>query len=439
MKTVGVLSTGSMNGAGEYEGSRFYAWTVFALTFGLILSDYLSRQAMGAVFPFLKSAWGVSDSKLGALISIVSLVVGVMTIPLSLVADRWGRVKSITLMAFVWCFATIACGLASNYTQMLVARAMVGFGEAAYAAAGAALLAHTFPISKRSAVLGAFQSGGIFGSVLGVIIGGAVASQFGWRYAFFAVGVPGLLLAGLYPFFVRDYEVPKLREDDNPRNSAHATLPFLQIVKEVFAARSGNFTFLAFGLQMGIPAILIAWVPTYFNRFYGFDPKKAALMAAVVVLSVGVGMLFGGGVADRLSRSRPRYRALVPAVYALLSGVMLVAAFALQPGMAGLAFFIGGALFAAAHGGCAVAMLIDVTRPAVHTTVTATAVLGASLLGLAPGPYLVGVISDIATLKIALTVAPLISIVAALMFVLASRYYESDIARRVLDAERATD
>ncbi|SOE62357.1 Predicted arabinose efflux permease, MFS family [Burkholderia sp. D7] len=439
MKTVGVLSTGGMNGTGEYQGSRAYAWTVFALTFGLILSDYLSRQAMGAVFPFLKSAWGLSDSKLGALVSIVSLVVGVMTIPLSLVADRWGRVKSITLMAFVWCFATIACGLASNYTQMLVARAMVGFGEAAYAAAGAALLAHTFPIGKRSAVLGAFQSGGIFGSVLGVIIGGAVASQFGWRYAFFAVGVPGLLLAGFYPFFVRDYEVPKLREDDNPRNSAHAALPFSQIVAEVFAARSGNFTFLAFGLQMGIPAILIAWVPTYFNRFYGFEPRKAALMAAVVVLSVGVGMLFGGGAADRLSRNRPRYRALVPAAYALLSGVILVAAFALQPGLAGLALFIGGALFAAAHGGCAVAMLIDVTRPAVHTTVTATAVLGASLLGLAPGPYLVGVISDIATLKIALTVAPLISIVAALMFVLASRYYEGDIAKRVLRPERAVD
>ncbi|MGA7816187.1 MAG: MFS transporter, partial [Caballeronia sp.] len=202
MKAAGVLLPGTVSGAGAYQGSKAYAWTVFALTFGLILSDYLSRQAMGAVFPLLKQAWGVSDSQLGALVSIVSLVVGVMTIPLSLVADRWGRVKSITLMAFVWCFATIGCGLASNYTQMLAARAMVGCGEAAYAAAGAALLAHTFPFGKRSAVLGAFQSGGIFGSVLGVVIGGAVASQFGWRYAFFAVGAPGLLIAALYPFFV---------------------------------------------------------------------------------------------------------------------------------------------------------------------------------------------------------------------------------------------
>ncbi|MFM0278732.1 MFS transporter [Paraburkholderia sediminicola] len=429
MRTLHLIQARETGGTGTYQGSKTYAWTVFALSFGLILSDYLSRQAVGAVFPFLKPVWGVSDSQLGALVSIVSLVVGVMTIPLSLIADRWGRVKSITLMAFVWCFATIACGLATSYTQMLVARAMVGFGEAAYAAAGAALLAHTFPGDKRSAVLGAFQSGGIFGSVMGVVIGGAVASQFGWRYAFFAVGAPGLLLAVLYPIFVRDYQVPALQEgaagnrvDGRPR--------FAEVFRQVFAARSGNFTFAAFGLQMGIPAILIAWVPTYFNRFYGYDPKKASLIAAVVVLVLGVGMLFGGGVADWLSKGRPRYRALVPAAYALISALMLFAAFALPPGVAGLVLLLGGALFAAAHGGAAVAMLIDVTHPAVHATVTATAVLGANLLGTAPGPYLVGLLSDVANLRTALTLAPLMSLAAAVLFLLAARYYEADIAAR---------
>jgi hypothetical protein len=80
-------------------------------------------------------------------------------------------------------------------------------------------------------------------------------------------------------------------------------------------------------------------------------------------------------------------------------------------------------------------MLIDVTRPAVHTTVTATAVLGASLLGLAPAPFLVGVLSDIATLKVALTIAPLILVAAAFIFVLPARDYESDLAKRALSHE----
>src|SRR5471030_1707662 len=190
--------------------ARAYAWTVFGLTFGLMLSDYLSRQVIGAVFPFLKADWGLLDAQLGALVSVVSLVVGVFTIPVSLVADRWGRVRSITLMAFIWCLATVACGLATNYWQLLAARAVVGLGEAAYAAAGAALLAHTFAPARRAAVLGAFQSAGLFGSVLGVVIGGTVAAHLGWRAAFFAVGAPGFVLAAIYPFVVRDYVAPQL-------------------------------------------------------------------------------------------------------------------------------------------------------------------------------------------------------------------------------------
>src|SRR5258707_8257690 len=120
----------TVDGSGTSPASSGYAWVVFALTFGLMLSDYLSRQVIGAVFPFLKADWGVSDSELGALVSVVSLVVGVLTIPMSLIADRWGRVKSITLMAFVWCLATIGCGLAASYSQLLAARAVVGLGEA---------------------------------------------------------------------------------------------------------------------------------------------------------------------------------------------------------------------------------------------------------------------------------------------------------------------
>jgi MFS family permease len=416
--------------------TRAYAWTVFGLTFGLMLSDYLSRQVIGAVFPFLKSDWGVLDAQLGALVSVVSLVVGVFTIPLSLIADRWGRVRSITLMAFVWCLGTIACGLATNYWQLLAARAVVGLGEAAYAAAGAALLAHTFAPARRAAVQGAFQSAGLFGSVLGVMIGGTVAVHLGWRAAFFAVGTPGFVLAAIYPFVVRDYVAPRL----HGTRMHGASLPAREVVTQVFRARSGNLTFLAFGLQMAMPAILIAWTPTFLNRFYGFAPQKAALMAAVAVLAGGVGLLMGGSLADRLSRSHARYRAVVPASYALLSGIALAVGFALPASPLALALIVLGAVFAAAHGGCAIALVMDVTHPAVRTTVTATAVLGVSLLGFAPGPFVVGVVSDVTDLKTALMLAPLVSLLAAGLFLLASRCYERDVASLALsDADRLGD
>ncbi|MFM0176253.1 MFS transporter [Paraburkholderia sediminicola] len=408
---------------------------MFALTFGLMLSDYLSRQLIGAVFPSLKAEWALSDAQLGTLVSVVSLAVGLLCVPLSLVSDRLGRVKSITVMAFVWCLATVACGLAQSYGQLLLARAFVGLGEAAYGAAGGALLAHVFPPKQRAAVLGAFLSAGLFGSVLGVVIGGAVAAQFGWRMAFFAVGAPGLLLALIYPVIVRDYKTVDLT-GKGKGNVAPAPLSVTRIAREVFAARSGNFTYLASGLQMAMPAILIAWLPTYLGRYYGMDVKKAALMAGLAVLASGIGMIFGGGMADRLSARHPRRRAIVPAVYSVLSAVVLIVAFSLPPGPVGLALLLVGALFAAAHGGCSAAIVCDVTHPGVRATVTAMISLSNNLIGLAPGPIIVGMLSDFFGLKLALTLAPGLALAAAVFFVAASRNYATDAARNQTRGEQ---
>ncbi|MEJ8859665.1 MFS transporter [Variovorax robiniae] len=408
---------------------RLYAWSVFALTFGLMMSDYLSRQVIGAVMPALKLEWSLLDSQLAMLVSVVSLVVGVLTVPISLVADRWGRVKSITLMAFVWCLATIACGMAHSHGQLLWARAFVGIGEAAYGAAGAALLAHVFPARQRAAVLGAFLSASLFGSVLGVVIGGAVAAQAGWRMAFFVVGAPGLLLALLYPFVVRDYKTVALDSTKSQGNASAERPGFQRVVREVFASRAGNFAFLASGLQMAMPAMLIAWLPTYFSRYHDIDLKKAGLMAGVAVLAAGVGMIFGGGLADRLSARNPRRRALVPAVYSVLTAVALMGAFALPPGPLSMGLIFLGALFAAAQGGCSSAIVCDVTHPGVRATVAATMALANNLIGLAPGPLIVGMLSDHLGLKLAMTLTPMLALAAAFFFVLSSRSYEADAAR----------
>src|SRR6188474_1862020 len=93
---------------GERAGAGNYAWLVFALTFGLLLSDYMSRQVLNAVFPLLKAEWALTDARLGLLSGIVALMVGLLTFPLSLLADRFGRVQSLAIMATVWSLATLA-------------------------------------------------------------------------------------------------------------------------------------------------------------------------------------------------------------------------------------------------------------------------------------------------------------------------------------------
>src|SRR6185369_2831732 len=143
-------------------------------------------------------------------------------VPLSFLADRWSRVKSIFLMAMVWSLATIGAGFAGSYAQLMGARSVVGLGEAAYGTVGMALLASLFPPKMRSTVLGAFLAAGMFGSVLGVMVGGFIAERWGWQAGFGAVGIPGLFLAVVFLLTVRDYKTVALPVGPKSRMTARA-------------------------------------------------------------------------------------------------------------------------------------------------------------------------------------------------------------------------
>lgn len=402
----------------QWPGSRRYAWIVFALVVGLMLSDYLSRQVINAVFPFLKVDWALSDTQLGSLVSVVALVVGVMTFPVSLVADRVGRVRSATAMALVWGLATIACGLSGNFLSMFVARALVGLGEAGYGSAGGAILTSVFPKRMHSTVMGAFLSASLFGSVLGVIIGGVIAKHFGWSMAFIIVGAGGLLLALAFPWVVK--------EPPAHRPAGTAPMPFRQVLHELFRYRTLRFTYLASGFQMFIVGTVMAWAPSYMNRYYGLDPADSAIRAGLLVLVSGIGMTVGGILVDRLSVHNPSNRLRVPGFYAVGSGVLLALAFSLpagpwQFGLIGLGLLVGSG-FAGPSG----AVVADVAHPAIRATVFATLTLANNLLGLAPGPFITGVIADSAGLDVAMRVVPVSSVLAATFYFLGAKHYLRD-------------
>jgi MFS family permease len=421
---MGALIPPERSGAQPDGGhTAFYAWTVFALTFGLMLSDYVSRQVITPLFPFLKQEWSLSDVQLGALVSVVALIVGVASIPIALLADRWGRVKSITAMAGLWGIATIGCGLAQNYGQMMAARAMVGLGEAGYGSAGSAILFHVFPKRRHAMIGGAFLAAALFGSVGGVVAGGLLSTHFSWRHAFFMVGAAGLVLVALYPLLVRDYEtVPLVAKDA----SGERRMRVGEIVRALFATRTAVYTYLASGFQMFILGVVNAWIPSYMSRYYGLAPDRAALQAGVVVLVAGIGMIACGWMVDRLGQRDLRNKLRVPAAFALAACALLVLAFALPPGPLQYALILGGVFVAGGHSGAAGAVISDVTHPGLRATALATVVLGNNLLGFAPGPVVVGQLSDVFGLKAALTVAPLMCLIAAAFFLLAARYYRAD-------------
>ncbi|WP_179403314.1 MFS transporter [Burkholderia guangdongensis] len=411
--------------------SRAYAWSVFALTFGLLLADYMSRQVLNAVFPLLKVQWLLSDTQLGSLSSIVSVMVGVLTFPLSLLADRWGRVRSLILMAVLWSFATLGCAVSANYGEMFAARFFVGVGEAAYGSVGLAVVLSVFPAHLRATLSGAFLAGGAFGSMLGMALSGIVAAHFGWRWSFATMAIFGLVLALLYRAVVTERrlapggDVAALAA----LRKARSKFTLKSLGPALFASKSLKFAYVGCGLQLIPLGAMYAWLPSFLVRYYGLRVDRASVLAAVFVLTTGVGMILCGMLTDRVSRRHSERKWITAIAFCVGSGVALGGAFLLPPGTAQLVLIGAGMFLAAGTVGPSGAMVADLTPPSIHATAMAVWSLANNLLGLAAGPVLTGIIADRVGLHGALQLVQLATVVATILFLIGKRYYPDDLRR----------
>ncbi|NGP09681.1 MFS transporter [Rhodococcus sp. 14C212] len=411
--------------------SRFYPWLVFALTFGLLLSDYMSRQVLSAVFPFLKAEWSLSDSNLASLNSVVALMVGLLTLPLSMLADRWGRVRSLVVMAALWSVATLLCAVAGSYEEMLGARFLVGVGEAAYGSVGIAVVLSVFAPRLRASLSGAFMAGGSFGSVIGVAFGGVIAVQLSWRWSFASMAVFGLVLVGLFWALVSERKLARHAVDDDA-NTTHTAAPGTAArapISSLFTNPAVLCAYIGGGLQMFTAAALMAWLPSFFGRSYGLAADKAAAMAAVFVLLIGAGMIVCGIVADRVARIDPARKWTVAIAISLAAGVLLIVGFQLPVGTAQLVLLGLGAFFSAGSTGAVTAMVANLTHPTVRASAFGTTTLANSLLGLAAGPFVVGVLADKISLANALQLAPLVYLGAVVVLLVGKRVYPAGVRK----------
>jgi MFS family permease len=328
-------------------------------------------------------------------------------------------------MVLIWSLATIACAFAGSYNHLLGARSVVGLGEAGYGTVGAALLASLFPLRMRSTVLGAFLAAAMMGSVLGVILGGFIADRWGWQAGFGAVGVPGLFLCFAFLAIVRDYKTVELprkeRADAQPKTAARA------VVSELLRPRTALITCVGAGLNLLVVSTAYAWLPSYFNRYYGLAPAQAGVKTALVVLVGAFGTLLWSVVADRLTSRMPRARLIVPAVTAVLTAAFMITAFAaFPPGSAQFALILAGALVMAGSVGTTDAVIIDVIHPSVRATAVSILALTRNLFGLAGGPLLTGALSDAYGLPFAMSVVPVFCLLAVPLYLFAARSYEAD-------------
>jgi MFS family permease len=428
LSTSNVMPAESAKATG---GAQAYAWVVFALMSCLLLSDYMSRQALNALFPLLKVQWQLTDTKLGSISGVVPLAVGVLTLPLSIIADRWGRVKSIALMAMLWSVATLGCAIAANYNELFIARIFVGVGEAAYASVGLGMLMNIFPKHLRSTIVGGFTSAGAFGSVLGVSLSGIIAARFDWRWSMGLMAVFGFVLVIIYFFVVSEKRLARAQAENagGAPVPARVKLAPRAFLSGLFPSRSIFCAYLGGALQIFIQSTLFVWLPSYLNRYWDMPVSKAALVASGLLLVSGTGQLLCGVITDRVSRDSSLRRWNMAIGYCFVLGILLAIAFRLPPGNLQLAILAPAVFFLASSFATCGPIIAGATSPSIHGSAFATLALFNNILGMSAGPFFTGVLADSVGLQGALRLLPLAAVLPCTVYLI-GRWFHIAEARR---------
>jgi len=401
----------------EEARGAFSPRAALVLLCALLVVDFADRQVVVTAFPYLRAEWALSEVQLGALVSAVSVVVALGTFPVALVVDRWSRVRSIAVMGAAWSAAMAACAFAPGYLALLAGRIGIGAGQAGFGPAGLALLAAMFPAERRATVVGVVQVGAPLGIVTGAVVGSLVSAHWGWRAAFLAVALPGLVLA-LLVLRLRDY--PSVVEPSRARAAAAMLL----------RARSASGAMLGGALLLVIFSTLYTWLPTHLERAYGMPPARAGVLASSVVVAGAVTTALSGVVSDRLARRDVRWRLLLPAAAAVATTVLLGTAFvATPPGVMQIVLVLLGGAMATTAIGPAAAVVLDVVSVGVRATALSMFAVVQNLMGLAVGPVLTGALADRWGLTTALTIVSVLGVAAGIAFWWGSRSYGRDRAR----------
>jgi predicted MFS family arabinose efflux permease len=428
-----------------YLFSKGYTSYVFILLWLLYFFDYVDRMVVVSLFPFLKADWGLTDAQCGAMVSAVYWAIILFSFPASIVIDRWSRRKTIGIMAVFWSLATVSCAFTRNFSQLFVARTAIGIGEAGYAPGGTAMISALYPEKKRAFMVGIWNASIPIGMAAGIVIGGLIASHWGWRHAFGIVALPGLIIALLF-FFVKDYKTVGL-EKRVERNEAEQIaglvtkkMTKMDIVRSFLRTPSLLLTYVGFAGMMFTSISMSTFLPTYFQRVQGFPLQKATLLASGIMLTSIVGSPLGGWIADTWMKKRIQARLLVPAISALLTAVLFLAGFHLfSGGMVQYGIFLLAGIASIAWASSAIAVTQDVVHPGLRAISYSLCVITQNVLGSALGPIVTGAFSDRFGILTALKIASCMALISFVLFYLGSRFYKRDldkVERVALTAEK---
>lgn len=370
---------------------RYYALAV--LTFVYIF-NFVDRQVLAILQEGIKVDLGLSDTQLG-LLSGLSFALFYVTfgIPIARIADKGVRRNIVALAIGTWSFMTVLCGFTQNFWQLLAARVGVGIGEAGGSPPAHSMISDLFPPEQRATALSVYSTGINFGVLLGFVIGGLVNDLFGWRLVFFIVGVPGILLAFLVRFSLR--EPPRgMSENIQVTESAPPVREVFDILK---SRKSFRHIALAAGLHAFVGYGILQWLASFMIRTYDLQgtAEIGLWLGLIYGLSGAIGTFFGGYLSDKLGKRDKRWYLWIPALATFVSVPFLLFVFLLDNYSLALWIYIIPSFCAAMYLGPTLAMTHGIVSSRMRALASAILFFVLNLIGMGMGPFLTGVLSDL--------------------------------------------
>jgi MFS family permease len=435
MTTVVPKTTESKKGSGKpTRGQAGFAFTVLLVVNVL---NYADRYVLSAILPSIKHDFNMTDFQGGLLISSFLIVYAVATLPLGVWADRGIRKNIVALCVGLWSIATSLAGFTQNLFQLFSMRAILGIGEAGYAPASLSLLGDFFSKAHRGRVLSYWSIGTLIGAAIGVALGGRVADTLGWRWAFYIVGIPGLI-AALLAWRIKepergvfDKEVQEVDEIDSMQEHGKIGKGFLSIARQLFQIPTYWVLLGALIFSFFTIGGTSFWLTTYLARDFGLSLTKAGSISGIVLVTSGlVGTVVGGWLADFMQRRRPEGRLFTCMLGFLIGAPLVLVALFIHTLPLFITVFVVAAISLNFCTGPLNAVIQDVIAPNMRATAVGLALLLAHLLGDAAAPTLIGFISDNSSLNTALiTTAPLFLLLAGIVCLLGLRTVGKDMQR----------
>lgn len=366
---------------------------------GLLMMAYMlsvtDRMILSVLFEPIKAEFSLSDTQLGLLGGLTfALFYATLGVPLAKYADRNDRRRLIAACLILFSLMTAVSGLSTGFIMLVFCRIFVGVGEAGVNPASQSIVADYYPSHQRSLAMSSLTVGGNIGMIIGFLAGGIVSQIYGWRAAFFVVGIPGVLLGLALLFFLKEPQRGASDSLQNNKSSSQSTI--MEAAKSMLASPVLRQVLAASTVAGMVTYGILQWLPAYFSRVHELPQSRVGVVMALFIGVVGAaGTLIGGRLADLLSRQRvdlgakmiafTQMLALPLFILGYMSSTLSVSlAFLVLPFMA-LTFFLGPSL----------AMIQTYTPVRMRSLMAAIKMLCLNLVGLSLGPLIVGVISDV--------------------------------------------